>query len=272
MRPAPGASRSPPSPRVHTGSPAARKPIVPSRPTTPNSACWTCSGFHGEGTPTRRPSNSGPPPSTTSTGRSRTTDAHGAHGQASVFVRARCLSRSSASPRSRAASVASRVRSALRNRAFTARRSLLVLGRDLLLRVGLAPLAHLGEPRAVCSGSRLIISRISSGPRSIWAPGLFVSRLLALQELRHPAELALDEVEPEPVLRPAREVVVDLDGRERVPLADAAAVALLERRRLPRQVEVVDGAGPRLQVDALVGDGVGDHDVELRRSPPRARR
>ncbi len=56
-----------------------------------------------------------------------------------------------------------------------------------------------------------------------------------------------------------------MDGAERVALAHGPAVALLEVGRGPRQIEVVDRAGADLQVDALVGDRVGDDDVVLRR-------
>ena len=52
-------------------------------------------------------------------------------------------------------------------------------------------------------------------------------------------------------------------GEVSVHAPHAAPVALLEGRGLPGQIEVVNRAGSCLKVDALIGDGVGDHDVVL---------
>jgi hypothetical protein len=103
------------------------------------------------------------------------------------------------------------------------------------------------------------VSRL--GPELHLGAGVVGVARLRLEQLGHPAELSLDEVEAKPVLTAFREVVEDLDGRERVALAHPAPVALLQGGGLPGQVEVVDGASPGLQVDALVGDGVGHHHV-----------
>jgi hypothetical protein len=88
---------------------------------------------------------------------------------------------------------------------------------------------------------------------------------LAGEHVAEPRALALDQRIAVPVHRAIGQVVIDLDDRQLVALADGPAVALLEVGRRPRQIEVVDRAGAGLQVDALVRDRVGDDDVVLRR-------
>jgi hypothetical protein len=105
-----------------------------------------------------------------------------------------------------------------------------VLGRELLLRGGVVRVAH-----------------------------------LRLDQLAEPARFAVDQAEAVAVGRAVSEVVVDADRAERVALAHGPAVALLEVGRCPRQIEVVDRAGADLEIDALVGDRVRNHHVELRR-------
>ena len=88
---------------------------------------------------------------------------------------------------------------------------------------------------------------------------------LRLEKVGEPGRLAVDEVEAVAVHRAVGEVVEDIDGAERIPLADAAAVSLLEVGRGPGHVDVVQHAGAHLQVDALVDDGVTDQHVQERR-------
>jgi hypothetical protein len=58
---------------------------------------------------------------------------------------------------------------------------------------------------------------------------------LRLEEVGEPAGLAVDQVEAVAVGRAVGEVVEDIDGAERVALADGAAVSLLEVRGGPGQ-------------------------------------
>ena len=86
----------------------------------------------------------------------------------------------------------------------------------------------------------------------------------AVDHRGHPLALAVDELKARHVHRAVREDVVDRDDVVLVALTLAAAVALLQRGGLVRKVAVVDGAGAALQVQALVGDAVGDDHVVKR--------
>jgi hypothetical protein len=90
---------------------------------------------------------------------------------------------------------------------------------------------------------------------------------LAGEHVAEPPALALDQGVAIPVHRSIGQVVVNLHDQQLVALAHDPAVALLEVRGGPGQIEVMHRAAADLQVDALVGDRVGDDHVVLRRHP-----
>ena len=91
-----------------------------------------------------------------------------------------------------------------------------------------------------------------------------VDPVAALPQQILPVLLGRDRLIAVAVKRTLGQVGVDPHGRHRVALAHAAAVALLHRGGLPRQVEVMDIGRALLQVDALAHRRrVADDDLQL---------